>query len=159
MDRTSRMICPLMNSEPDPLIALITEVRKRFSEDDLFGGNCGMLAVALVEAAGDPTLRIGMAIREEGVTNAREIVSCETDIYHVWVQRGDTAFDGGGIMDMPKCLAWISDEYGDDQPNVIRDLDPTDKHLGILIRNDTDWSLSSGQFLATWKKPKRRRRP
>jgi hypothetical protein len=68
------MICPLMKSDPDPLIALIADVRKRFSEDDLFGGNCGMLAMALVEAAGDRTLRIGMAIREKG-SRTPEILS------------------------------------------------------------------------------------
>lgn len=143
------------------LLSLIEKAQDHWGKAALSGGNCGMLALAMTHALKDPSLRLGMAIEDIEATTARDILAAETDIYHVWIHDARQAYDGTGVMDLTASRQWIAEEYGDTDPHVVTGLDPFEPAVLSLIRNDTDWSISAGEFLSVLSpltKPPRRPR-
>lgn len=144
----------------DRAMALIDRAKKTFGEAQLFGGNCGTFALALVTALDDPAVRLGVAYRGEDTEQPKDILDSETDVYHVWVEIGETLVDGSGQMDHRRLLDWVGQEYQDGKPGLLMDADPKDVNLGRLIRQDTYWDVTQDVFqegIQTALSSKRRR--
>ena len=131
---------------------IVEKCRTQFS-NSLYGGNCGMFALAL----GTFLQRHGISSNivifsdycedEHGAPRtAFDIMNCEPDVYHVALQVDGLLYDGDGQVTEQHILNWIAEEYDDKSPTVST-FPLQSKGVRQLMDNDTDWDTHPGVFL------------
>ena len=131
---------------------IIDACRKQYG-NDLYGGNCGMFALALSSYLGERGIESRLIVfsdYDEAIDGTpespRSLMDVESSVYHVAIGVGDSIYDGDGENTKENILDWISAEYEDFDVSVL-DWPSGDKNLESLIRNDTDWTYDKSEFM------------
>lgn len=140
----------------DPITGIISEASAKFGLETLFGGNCGMFALALAAKLQSMGIATEVMITckdnfDDGIEqdiSVTDIIMAETDIYHVFLSHNDHFYDGHGLVDRNEMADWIYTEYGDPSPVLFAY--PFDSEheqaLSSLMRSETNWSIPKEAF-------------
>lgn len=136
----------------DDINALIQKSVKTFGQDALYGGNCGMFALALNRYLAEKNVdsRFILICRDlfddDGDISIQDVIAAETSIYHIVLNISGKIYDGDGQHPNLESIAdWVEEEYSDDEAMVLNY--PYDSGIVSLIDNDTDWTISAAEFL------------
>lgn len=133
----------------NPVLTLVDRARERLGEDALYGGNCGMFAMAIAKKLKEQgvSVTLGIVFRDnDDIQNPSDITDSESDVYHMVVEHDGNYYDGTGKVTADTLLDIAKDQYGDDRPGFFTDVDPNDPMVARLIRNDTNWNTNSSEF-------------
>lgn len=131
----------------------------------MFGGNCGMFALALAKYIqkkykDNPVIVMATGMDHDGSGNLskenyKDLEVGDYDLYHIMVGIGQEVFgqlmliDGSGIYDNWNYLdKFCLENYDNAVPAIAYiDFDPKNyQKVNTIIRQNTNWSISSEQF-------------
>lgn len=140
---------PSVKEKNDPVLVLINKARDQVGEDALYGGNCGMFAIALATKLKDQGIPVTLGLLFNDANNLGEpsdIIENEADLYHVVVEYNGKYYDGTGIVTPDTLLDIAYDQYGDDAPGWFTEANPFDKKVEQVIRSETNWNKPAASF-------------
>jgi hypothetical protein len=133
------------------LLAAIKRCEDHYGEN-VAAGNCGMFALALCEFLKQqgkaPMMAFIYRDPADETKTIKDVLALETDIYHVVVMFEGKLYDGHGETTADNLLDMAERQYGDGEPAYMTEVAPHDMDMLRLIENDTDWSITSQEFLA-----------
>lgn len=140
-----------ITEENDPITEIISKTAQHFGANKLYGGNCGTFALALgkfLEANHKVTVLIICKDLYEELDDVEvsDLIASEPSIYHVALNVDGSIYDGDGKVTLDHIADWIESEYSD-YDAITLNYPLSDTKLPVLINNDTNWSISSSDFL------------
>lgn len=142
----------------NPVLSLINKVRSAEGEEILYGGNCGMFALAVAEVLKKKNIfvTLGILYRDaEGIEEPKDITDSESDVYHIVIEHNGNYYDGTGIVQKNTLLSIAEDQYGDYNPGFFTEVNPWLSEVHRLIRNDTNWNKPVTFFIEVIEKAKK----
>ena len=134
----------------DPILQLINSAVTHFGRRKLYGGNCGMFALALAKHLAKNGTHMNIAVICQDVWGDEDvlpidIISADVPVYHVALVNAPKFYDADGLVTGYTIQKWIHQQYGDSSPALFV-YDVTTPGLESLIRTDTAWSIPSHVF-------------
>jgi GNAT superfamily N-acetyltransferase len=139
----------VLKEKNDPVLALINQARAKLGEDALYGGNCGMLALALASKLKEQGIAVTLGLLFNDADDLHvpsDIIKNEADLYHVVIEYNGKYYDGTGIVTPDTLLDIAYDQYGDDAPGWFTGADPFDPKVQQVIRSETNWNKPAASF-------------
>jgi hypothetical protein len=151
-----RWISSMLESDQSDIIKLTSAAQQHFGEGNLYGGNCGMFALALGKILTDQNKPCEIAIvhqdspHQEDITTD-DILQQELMVYHAAVSYQGRLYDGDGEVSQDNIADWVEKEYGDYHAQIST-YPVTDPLLSAVMRNETKWTISADEFYEFFKK-------
>lgn len=133
----------------DPVLVLVDKAREELGEDALYGGNCGMFAVAVAKKLREQSILVTLGVLyrdDDSIQTPGDITVNEADVYHIVVEYNGNYYDGTGKVTADTLLDIANDQYGDNQPGFFTEVDPFSQSVLRMIRSDTNWNTDSSEF-------------
>lgn len=138
------------NNPQKVILNLIKSAQKKFTTATLYGGNCGMFALAIGRILQKKGINVtlGFLIRDEDneYNTLRDAQAAETSFYHVVIEHNGIMYDGDGIASVDSLRKLALDEYDDSHPEYLGKYLITDRTALSVIDNETNWSITAYEF-------------
>lgn len=143
-------------SENNPLFYLKKAIQY-FGRKKLYGGNCGVFALALANFLKEKNIRVQIAVicydsnfGDEDDISPEDIIKADIPVYHVAIVFDKMFYDGDGRVPGSKIQKWVKAQYGDSSPALfVFDLDTPG--LSSLINTETAWYIPYDTFFSFFK--------